>query len=137
MQSIESNLVTTFLHNWIDLIYGVKQQGKEAVEAYNVFYYLTYPSNCDITDIDDEDTRSSVLTQAAHFGQCPQILFKTAHIKKRLDYSVPRHLRNILLESAPESIYIEPSSKWMGNQCRIQAITDYSSSMLSNLFPQF
>lgn len=134
MQSIESNYVTTFLHNWIDLIYGYKQQGQEAVNSYNVFYYLTYPSNCDITNIEDENMRSVVLTQAAHFGQCPQVVFKAPHVKKRLDSLVPRQLRNVLLESDPTSLYHELPRTWMGNQCRIQAISNYSSSMLSRLF---
>jgi Beige/BEACH domain len=31
------------LHHWIDLIYGYKQRGDEAVAADNLFYHLTYP----------------------------------------------------------------------------------------------
>ena len=30
------------LHEWIDLIFGWKQRGKAAIEADNLFYYLTY-----------------------------------------------------------------------------------------------
>ena len=29
------------LHQWIDLIFGFKQRGPEAVKAHNVFYHLT------------------------------------------------------------------------------------------------
>ena len=31
-----------FVHEWIDLIFGYKQRGPEAVKADNLFYYLTY-----------------------------------------------------------------------------------------------
>jgi len=34
--------VSAHLHEWIDLIFGFKQRGPEAVEALNVFYYCTY-----------------------------------------------------------------------------------------------
>jgi hypothetical protein len=34
--------VSNHLHEWIDLIFGYKQRGKEAVDAHNVFFYLTY-----------------------------------------------------------------------------------------------
>ena len=36
--------VSMNLHHWIDLIFGHKQRGTEAVAADNVFYHLTYPS---------------------------------------------------------------------------------------------
>lgn len=134
MQSMESDLTTTFLNNWVDLIFGWKQQGKEAVASYNVFYYLTYPSNCDITGVEDESTRTAVLTQAAHFGQCPQLLFKDAHVTKRMSQFIPRHLRNTLLLSDPSSIYKESTSRWMGHHARIQGVSDFSPSMLSSIY---
>lgn len=34
--------MSAHLHEWIDLIFGYKQQGPAAEEALNVFYYCTY-----------------------------------------------------------------------------------------------
>ena len=40
--ALECDHVSAHLHQWIDLIFGCKQQGKAAEEACNLFYYLTY-----------------------------------------------------------------------------------------------
>lgn len=41
-QALESDHVSSHLHEWIDLIFGYKQKGPAAEEAMNVFYYCTY-----------------------------------------------------------------------------------------------
>jgi hypothetical protein len=44
-KALESNYVSEHLNEWIDLIWGFKQNGKEAIENLNIFYYLTYEGN--------------------------------------------------------------------------------------------
>ena len=59
-----------------------KQQGPEAVESNNVFFYLTYYGSCDVASIEDEDMRIATELQIAHFGQCPMQLFWRPHVQK-------------------------------------------------------
>lgn len=40
--ALESNICSEMLSDWIDLIFGRKQQGPESIKAHNVFFYLTY-----------------------------------------------------------------------------------------------
>ena len=40
--ALESEHVSAHLHEWIDLVFGFKQQGSEAEASHNLFYYLTY-----------------------------------------------------------------------------------------------
>ena len=66
-----------------------KQQGPASVEAYNVFFYLTYYGSCDVASIEDDDLRIATELQIAHFGQCPMQLFWRPHVSK-LPLTSPR-----------------------------------------------
>ncbi|GLE11245.1 hypothetical protein PINS_up023599 [Pythium insidiosum] len=81
--ALESDYVSQRIHEWIDLIFGFKQRGKEALKANNVFYYLTYYGVVDLDRVEDPFLRESMELQIAHFGQCPMQLFTTPHPKRQ------------------------------------------------------
>ena len=80
--SLESDVCSGMLPDWIDLIFGRKQQGPEAIAANNVFFYLTYYGSVDVAAIEDESLRQSTELQIAHFGQCPMQLFVRPHVRR-------------------------------------------------------
>lgn len=47
-QALECDYVSAHLHEWIDLIFGYKQQGPLAVEANNVFLHYFYEGKVNI-----------------------------------------------------------------------------------------
>lgn len=43
--ALESDYVSANINAWIDLIFGYKNCGEEAVKADNIFYPFTYEKN--------------------------------------------------------------------------------------------
>ncbi len=83
-EALESDYVSARLHEWIDLIFGYKQQGPPAVEATNVFHHLFYEGNVDIFSIEDPLQRNATIGFINNFGQIPKQLFKKPHPVKKV-----------------------------------------------------
>ncbi|CRG96289.1 neutral-sphingomyelinase activation factor protein, putative [Plasmodium gallinaceum] len=111
--ALESNYVNQHLNEWIDLIFGYKQNGKIAKENFNLFHPLTYMHailNEKISseyNIDNEKKKTgedtqfdknfnhkiksliismspkALKTQLHEFGQCPFQIFKERHPPKK------------------------------------------------------
>ena len=76
-QALESDYVSDHINNWIDLIWGYKQDGVEAEKADNTFDPRLYP-NCweKITDQNDIPVVEDMLMKV---GTIPQKLFDSPH----------------------------------------------------------
>ncbi|TYZ67457.1 hypothetical protein PybrP1_007872, partial [[Pythium] brassicae (nom. inval.)] len=83
-RALESKCVSESLHQWIDLIFGVKQTGSAALEAQNVFMHVTYEGTVDIDQIADPVMRNATLSQIENFGQTPSRIFSSPHPQRRV-----------------------------------------------------
>jgi hypothetical protein len=77
--ALESEFVSCQIHQWIDLIFGYKQRGPEAIRNCNVFYYLTYEGAINLESIDDPVTKDAIESQIKNFGQTPSQLLTEPH----------------------------------------------------------
>ncbi|CAK9290464.1 unnamed protein product [Gordionus sp. m RMFG-2023] len=90
-EALESEIVSCSLNRWIDLIFGYKQRGSSAVEALNVFYYLTYEDNFNLRDMMDIPLKEALENQIKNFGQTPsQLLDSPHHPRQSLMHISPR-----------------------------------------------
>jgi neurobeachin-like protein 1/2 len=78
-KALESDYVSEHLHEWIDLIFGYKQQGVEAEKALNVFMYCSYEGAIDLDAITDRVERHATEGMISNFGQTPTQLLKVAY----------------------------------------------------------
>jgi hypothetical protein len=83
---LESETISKKLNDWIDLMFGYKSRGIEAVYAYNTFNPSTYPENYQNPDKKSQNflqNHASSL-QIQQFGQCPIQLFKEPHPTRKI-----------------------------------------------------
>lgn len=80
--ALESEYVSQKLNEWIDLIFGYKQQGIEAINATNVFHYLSYPGGIDLEKIVDKHEKAVITSIIHNFGQTPLQIFRKKHPQK-------------------------------------------------------
>nr|XP_043628907.1 BEACH domain-containing protein C2-like [Erigeron canadensis] len=121
--ALESEHVSAHLHEWIDLIFGYKQQGKEAISANNVFFYVTYEGAVDIDRIQDPVQRRAVQDQVAYFGQTPSRLLAVPHIKK-MPLSDVLHMQTIFRNPKEVKQYRVPYP----NRCNLPASAIHATS---------
>ncbi|KAK7390089.1 hypothetical protein VNO78_25388 [Psophocarpus tetragonolobus] len=121
--ALESEYVSAHLHEWIDLIFGYKQQGKEAIAANNVFFYITYEGTVDIDKISDPVQQHATQDQIAYFGQTPSQLLTVPHLKKK-PLSEVLHLQTIFRNPKAIKPYVVPSPE----HCNLPAAAIHAST---------
>ncbi|KAJ6646111.1 Lysosomal-trafficking regulator [Pseudolycoriella hygida] len=77
-QALESDLVRQNLHKWIDLIFGYKQMGRDAIDAINVFHPATYIQFSTL-EVKDPVEKLAFETMVRTYGQMPRQLFTFPH----------------------------------------------------------
>ncbi|KAK6918481.1 Neurobeachin/BDCP, DUF4704, partial [Dillenia turbinata] len=122
-EALESEHVSAHLHEWIDLIFGYKQRGKEAILANNVFFYITYEGTVDIDKISDPVQQRATQDQIAYFGQTPSQLLTVPHVKK-MPLADVLHMQTIFRNPKEVKPYAVPAPE----RCNLPAAAIHASS---------
>jgi Beige/BEACH domain/WD domain, G-beta repeat len=98
--ALESDFVSQNLHHWIDLIFGYKQRGPEALTAHNIFHHLSYEGSVDLSKIADDIDRNAAESHIQNFGQTPsQLMTEEPHPQR---YSIENCWKPLFTEESSE-----------------------------------
>jgi Beige/BEACH domain/PH domain associated with Beige/BEACH len=127
-QALESDYVSKNLHLWIDLIFGYKQRGAEAVEALNTFVHVTYEGEVDLESMTDPVQRESTIAQIQNFGQTPSRLERRPFQQRVVFSALKDNDRNIDFGTLPYLAALTPPFCVVGATQRCQ-VRRYSTDI--------
>lgn len=78
------------LHQWIDLIFGFKQGGDNAVKFDNLYHPKSYEGNINLDAIAEPFQRRALKDQINEFGQTPKQVFFAAHPQRKSRQAVQK-----------------------------------------------
>lgn len=122
-RALESKYVSEHLPEWIDLVFGVKQTGRAAVDAQNVFMHFTYEGTVDIEQIEDPVMRAATLAQIENFGQTPSRIFSSPHPQRKVPTLQPS--TNVPVSDALSIPAMNPSAGHQYDGITLSAIETY------------
>ena len=78
-KALESDICTSMLPKWIDLIFGSKSRGDAAKDASNLFHRYAYFRPSDLSSMPTQEERFQAESHASEFGIVPDQLFIGPH----------------------------------------------------------
>mmetsp|Transcript_20253 Transcript_20253/g.37790 ORF Transcript_20253/g.37790 Transcript_20253/m.37790 type:complete len:2300 (-) Transcript_20253:736-7635(-) len=119
-EALESEYVSMHLNEWIDLIFGCKQQGEPALSVSNAYHPSYYSESFDIDPISERGLLDSVLS----LGKVPAQLFSKPHPRRLPRTRLPPS--TVVSREASLKIYLPVSRRALPRTSNLKSYFDLS-----------
>ena len=100
-KALESEIASSTINKWIDLVWEYKQRGEKALESDNVYKQEMYETAWTQAVLKDAGRRAEIEASMCHVGQFPPQLFTSPHPEKLPQRPRPNsHVRVVKLPYA-------------------------------------
>ncbi|EAY23633.1 Beige/BEACH domain containing protein [Trichomonas vaginalis G3] len=130
-KALESDYVSSHLHQWIDLIFGVTQKSSECNNIYMEEMYSTIWDNK--KNLENPEVRAGIEAILMHVGQIPQQIFTKPHPQRYAHVSNASVLsKNICIDLNLPKTYAANISK-RGNEYMITLLNSEGGICVRNM----
>ena len=129
--ALESDFVSLLINNWIDLIFGYKQKGEEAIKAMNLFFNFTYEDGINIEKYTNNQEDYESLISKVEIGQTPSQIINKPFIQ-RLNRNESKNSR-ILFETLNQLREYNSTSEHMNTATYKSCRKDIISKMIIHI----
>ena len=107
--ALESDIVSSSLNEWIDLIWGCRRQGKQGYERFNIIQDIVFDFNPE-EYMNDYLLMEAMIDQMHNCGQAPKQLFTSLHPKRKIFSSMKEITLQYVCEKSQEDDFLKVSN---------------------------
>lgn len=104
-KALESEYVSQTINNWIDLLFGYKQKGKDAIDANNIYLKDLLDDVWTPENLSNLETKTQIENSKSFLGQLPRQVFTKPHPQRQK--FVKKEINKQIIDVKIKPVYVQ------------------------------